>query len=90
MPSSLALPPSNISSILIGARGLAFLRVAKVGMGISAKVGTGIVIARLGGTLDHMLDIGGEVRVYNGLSHWLDRVGGLVTEVRRKFWNLPA
>jgi len=38
--------------ILRRARGLAFIRVAKVGFGLSVKVGTGIVVTRLGDNLD--------------------------------------
>jgi lipid-binding SYLF domain-containing protein len=38
--------------ILQQARGLAFIRVAKLGFGLSVKVGTGIVVARLGEALD--------------------------------------
>lgn len=38
--------------ILRRARGLAFVRVAKVGFGLSVKLGTGIVVARLGDSLD--------------------------------------
>jgi len=38
--------------ILRRARGLAFIRIAKIGFGFSVKVGTGIVVARLGDSLD--------------------------------------
>jgi len=38
--------------ILKNCKGLAFLRVAKVGFGLSAKIGTGIVIAKTGPTND--------------------------------------
>jgi SH3 domain-containing YSC84-like protein 1 len=38
--------------ILRRARGIAFIRIAKIGFGFSVKVGTGIVVARLGDSLD--------------------------------------
>lgn len=38
--------------ILRRARGLAFIRIAKIGFGFSVKMGTGIVLARLGDSLD--------------------------------------
>lgn len=38
--------------ILRRARGIAFIRIAKIGFGFSVKMGTGIVVARLGDSLD--------------------------------------
>lgn len=38
--------------ILRRARGIAFIRIAKIGFGFSLKAGTGIVVARLGESLD--------------------------------------